>query len=868
MDQVNNHYYGAPAATPANPVHSLAPFNDAPVDRISPCFMGRDEDMQAIASAVDLRDRDAPFRYAVWGMPGLGKSQLALSYANASFREGRHTHVIWIPASTLEKVNQGLAKVLDLFQHVDRHNPDQSARLTAARLCLERSDEHLKWLIILDDATPETLRCLREHLPRQNAYGSILITTRTRDVAEAVASVAGQQYPVHELKALSTAQSAELLFKRAGIHSSAAADLESAQQLVKKIGCLPLAVEQAGSYMRRSGLTGAGQLATLYDQGGLEEIIGWDNSLSTYEEKSVLATVTVQLRRLGMIDPHLLMLLQVLSFFDPESIPLDIVVLGAGRVAHLLATNGVSEESSTVPLAPPPKPYLLRKWIRQLSNIKNQPARDFLPDTEVFVASADVSVELRPLLELICSDRWLRGALRHLEDHSLAQPHYNEKTSLHIHSLIQLVLQGTTTNQLGEDPHCALAVSLLCGAFETIEDVESPHSWTEWERFVPHLMALLKHAGRPTPELLSMNAHVAWYFFRRGRYDEAEALYQKALAGQEEQLGSDHTSTLGTANNLAALYWLQGKYAEAEALYRRALSGQEQKLGADHPRTLNTVSNLAMLYERQGAYKEAEVLYQRALAGQQQQLGADHPGTLGTVKDLGWLYVQCGKYEEAEILYRRALEGFEKQLGADHPYTLSAVDNLSGLCYNQGQYTEAEKLYQRALAGREQQLGGDHPSTLRTVNNLGWLYVQCGKYEEAETLCQRALEGFEQQLGGDHPDTLNSVNNLGWLYVQCGKNEEAQALCQRALAGREQQLGADHRDTLETINILANLRVQQSRLEEAETLFNRALTGRVKAIGVGHPDTLLSMESLARLYEMQGRLEEAQLVRTKALKRI
>ncbi|KZP05616.1 hypothetical protein FIBSPDRAFT_1004244 [Athelia psychrophila] len=254
-------------------MHSSAPFNDAPIDRISPCFMGREEDMHAISSAVEFCDEDTPSRYAIWGMPGLGKSQLALSYANASFKAGRHTHVIWIPATTLEKVNQGLVKILDLTQHMDRNNSDQGARLTAARLCLERSGQDLKWLIILDDVTPATLQFLREHLPRQNGHGSILITTRTLDVAKAVTSVAGQQHPVHELKALSTEQSAKLLFKSAGIQSSAAADLKSAQKLVKQIGCLPLAVEQAGSYMRRSGLTGAGQLETLYDHGGLEEVI-------------------------------------------------------------------------------------------------------------------------------------------------------------------------------------------------------------------------------------------------------------------------------------------------------------------------------------------------------------------------------------------------------------------------------------------------------------------------------------------------------------------------------------------------------------------------------------------------------------------
>lgn len=222
----HHYHYGVPSIPLFNGMHSLAQFNDAPVDRISSFFMGRDRDMEVIANTLNPRGGDVPTRYAIWGMPGLGKTQLALSYAESSYNVGRHTHVLWISATTVEKVSQQFTRVLDLLQHLDRHNPDQAARLTAARLCLEQSDEHLKWLIVLDNVTPATLQFLREHLPRHNGHGSILITTRTLEVAEAVASTAGQQCPVHRLRALSSEQSAKLLLKSAGIHQSAAGDLD------------------------------------------------------------------------------------------------------------------------------------------------------------------------------------------------------------------------------------------------------------------------------------------------------------------------------------------------------------------------------------------------------------------------------------------------------------------------------------------------------------------------------------------------------------------------------------------------------------------------------------------------------------------
>ncbi|KZP20026.1 TPR-like protein, partial [Athelia psychrophila] len=828
-----------------NPMQPRAPFNDAPVDRISPCFVGRDEELQLIANVLGLCDGDVPPRYAVWGMPGLGKSQLALKYANTSFRAGRHMYIIWISATTMEKANQGLAGVLDLLQHPDRHHPDQSARITAARLCLEHSEQYgfLKWLIILDDVTVATVPFLRENLPRQNSHGSILFTTRTAEIAEAITSVAGEQHPVYGLNALSLEQSATLLLTRAGIHGRASTDLDSAKNLASRIGCLPLAVEQAGSYMKRNGLTSASQLEISYDQRGLKEVIGWVNSLSFYQEKSVLRTFTVQFERLGEIDPNFLQLLKVLAFFDPESIPLDIVVLGAGRFGHHLAAHEVS--ISTVLLTP------------QVSNRQNQLPSYNPPNTDADVASEVVSVELRHLLELICSETWLRGALRHFEDLSLAQPHYDKKISLHIHDLIQLVLQQTApAEQLRKDSHFALAGTLLCKAFQTIGDLSSPRSWTEHERFVPHLMALLKHAGTPTIKILVMSRQVARYFQERGRYDEAEALFRQALAGLEQQLGTDHPDTLRTANGLAFLYYLQGRLGQAEAMNQRVLAGQEQ-LGAGHSDTLHTVHDLAVLYQMQGNYKEAESFYQRALAGRGQQLGVDHPATLNTVNALAGLYTRQGNYENAAALYQRALAGQQQQLGTDHPSTLSTVDNLAFLYDNQGHYDAAESLYQRALAGQEQQLGADHPATLNTVQNLAALYMRQGNYENAAALYRRALAGQEQQLGADHPDTLNTANNLAVLYTRQENYDDAAALCQRALAGQEQQLGADHPSTLSTVNNLAVLYSNQGYYSIAKPLYQRALAGQEHKLGADHPDTLHTASNLASLYSRQGNYDNA-----------
>jgi hypothetical protein len=50
----------------------------------------------------------------------------------------------------------------------------------------------------------------------------------------------------------------------------------------------------------------------------------------------------------------------------------------------------------------------------------------------------------------------------------------------------------------------------------------------------------------------------------------------------------------------------QGKYEAAEEMNRRALAGYEKVLGVEHPSTLTSVSSLASVLQYYGKYHAAE----------------------------------------------------------------------------------------------------------------------------------------------------------------------------------------------------------------------------------------------------------------------
>ncbi|KZP26502.1 hypothetical protein FIBSPDRAFT_1040763 [Athelia psychrophila] len=529
FNPVNHNYYGSSSVTSFVPASQhpppLPPFNDAPVDRISSCFTGRKLELDFITTSFDTFQSDKPTRFVIHGMPGLGKSQLALQHANLAFT---------------------LARMLGPLNHADRNHADQAVQIASVRLWFEQSDRHgcRRWLLMLDDVTVESAHFLREHLPRQNAGGCILVTTRTRNIAESVANVAGQEHLIFELKALSKAQSVDLLLRKAGVRTSAPEELANAERLVSRMGCLPLAVDQAGSYMKRSGLKNANQMQRMYDERGLKDVISWQNNLTTYEETSIFSAFTLQFQKLDEINPDAHKFLKVLAFFDPESIPIDILSLGARSIRDRLAKD--AKHSLDVSPASAIKVPAIRRLLQKL---KGKQRLVSVLDVPAGMDPADplegVPAELRGLIELICSEEQVRAALHHFEDLSIAQPLYAEKPSLHIHDLIQWVLQQSILIH-HEEGYRALAVTLLCHAFGTIDAPDEPQSWAECERYVPHFTALGaqdKAHSAITNRLMDINHSIALYFRSRGRYKEAESLLDRVLADRMNLLGSNDIRT-------------------------------------------------------------------------------------------------------------------------------------------------------------------------------------------------------------------------------------------------------------------------------------------------------------------------------------
>jgi len=139
--------------------------------------------------------------------------------------------------------------------------------------------------------------------------------------------------------------------------------------------------------------------------------------------------------------------------------------------------------------------------------------------------------------------------------------------------------------------------------------------WEEAEARLSGLTQLIERAlGAESASDAAMNlGNLALQYHRQNKFEEAERLYQHALAFREKFFGPDHSSVATGLNNLAILLRDQGRYEEAAALFRRSLVITEKTWGPDHPKVALRLSNLASLALKQEKFAEAKSLFARIL---------------------------------------------------------------------------------------------------------------------------------------------------------------------------------------------------------------------------------------------------------------
>jgi tetratricopeptide (TPR) repeat protein len=772
---------------------------------------------------------------AVHGLGGIGKSTLAAHWAVA--HAGDYILTWWITADTPASIDAGLAGLAVALQ------PALSGVLPLEAL-RERAVQWLAagtgWLLVLDNVSdPADVAPLLARAP----VGRYLITSRRATGWHNIA------VPVR-LDVLDQADAMDLLTRILAWDEPG--EVDGAGELCAELGCLPLAIEQAGAYLAQAGVTPRQYLRLLERYPAAM----YEASAEGGDAARTIARIWhVTLDRLAD-DPLIGQVLRILAWYAPDAIPRTLLEGLAdppaltGAIGRLAAYSMLTASTGTLAVhrlvqavARTPEPGDPHRDPRAIETARDQATRR--------LAAA--------LLDWEDPAGWptWRTLLPHIDAlTSYIPPETDTETTARLLGLTGafVVGQGQVTQAaaylqraladtmriLGNDhPQTLAARNNLACAYESAGDLG---------RAIPlHEQALAESArvlGDDHPDTLAARNNLAYACESAGDLGRAIPLYKQALADRRRVLGGDHPATLAARNNLASAYYSAGDLGRAIRMLEQALSDTVRVLGGDHPQTLAARNNLAGAYQAAGDLGRAIRLLEQTLADTARVLGGDHPQTLTFRNNLAGAYLAAGDPGRAISLFKQGLADTARVLGADHPDTLASRNHLARAYESSGDLRSAIPLYQQGLADTARVLGADHPDTLASRNNLAGAYQAAGDLGRAIPLLEQTLADTVRVLGGDHPQTLASVNNLAGAYLAAGDLGRAIPLLEQTLADTVRVLGGDHPQTLASRNNLAGAYLAAGDLGRAIPLYEQTLADSVRILGEDHPQTKAVRDNL------------------------
>ncbi len=683
-------------------------------------FVGRDAALKELHQCLQQHERVAIT--AIAGMGGVGKSELAIQYANYHLKQQTYpAGVCWLEAQELEVGTKLVQLATSWFNLVPPDNLDLPGQV---EFCWRR------WaagdaLIIFDGLnTAADYERIVPYLPPNDDRFKVLITTRERVGAPVVRLDLDVLKPRAALKLLEPLVGRERLQREPWI----------ARQLCRRLGYLPLGLELVGRYLvQEEDLTLTEMTAQLEAEGLTQEALT-ERAPRMTAKRGAEAAFELSWRALP---PAAQQLSYLLSLFAPVTIPWSLVERCLEeqqqrtfkKARRTLLNLSLLERQSE-------GAYRLHPLIRNFFSMKRQ-AQEQLDSSQIDTLKQQFCQGMVAVAKEI-PETPTREQISAVTD---AIPHLAEAAT-------------TWKDKLTDNSLIAPYIGL--GQFYQGQGL--------YAQAQPWFSQCLNHSrdrfGGEHPSVATSLSYLAALYRNQGRYSEAEPLNLKALALRQRLLGEEHPDVAQSLNNLALLYRNQGRYSEAETLYLKALALRQRLLGEEHPDVATSLNNLAYLYDNQRRYSEAEPLNLKALSLRQRLLGEEHPNVATSLSYLAALYRNQGRYSEAEPLYLKALELHQRLLGEEHPNVATSLLSLAALYRNQGRYSEAEPLYLKALELYQRLLGEEHPYVATSLNNLADLYRNQGRYSEAEPLYFKALELYQRLLGGEHPYTLIVQKNL------------------------------------------------------------------------------------------------------------
>ncbi|MFD0277675.1 FxSxx-COOH system tetratricopeptide repeat protein [Kitasatospora sp. NPDC127111] len=735
-----------------------------------------------------------PTSQTLYGLGGIGKTQLALEYAHRYRAE--YDLVWWIDAEQNESVALALAGLAHRLGLPVGDSVAEAAE--AAREALGRGNPTTRWLLVFDNADEPA--SLRPYFP--DGPGRVLVTSRNLGWTRAANALAVDVFTRRE--------SIEHLRRR--VRGLTAQDADA---VAEALGDLPLAVEVAAAWLDATAMPVAVYLARLAHALSAEGAFDYP--------RSVAATWGVSIDRLRVESPAAARLLQLCAYFAPELVARGLLY-GNEMVEALAEFDPTVTDAFTVAAA-----------VRALGRYSLARV-----DTEAG------GLQVHRLVQAV-----VRAEMT--EDERKVAVHRVHR----ILTGARPVLGGIDdpANWPAFDaiwPHLSPSKAHDCDEADTrqllIDRVRYLWKRGELERARDLAHALddewTRKLGEDDRQTLLLRFQLANVLRSQGNYAEALALDEATLERQRALLGEHHPDTLVTASSLGADLRALGRFHEALDLDRETLGRFRELLGDDHPRTLALANNLAIDHRLVGDSEAARDLDRETLERRTAVLGPRHPYTLSSKMCLARDLRELGDHHGSVELLQNAADALDG-LDPDLPENLRNATLLGAALRRAGRPAEARRITADTYRRWVDRYDADAPDVLVCALSLAADLSAAGEHRTAHDTTARAHRAYRRTFGDAHPFTLACAGNLAVYLRRAGDSAAAARDGRATVAALTRTVGRAHPFTLHATVNLANALADEGRYAEAEQLHRGVLDDLTSRYGPDHPDALACAADLA-----------------------
>ncbi|KIL57586.1 hypothetical protein M378DRAFT_87700, partial [Amanita muscaria Koide BX008] len=565
----------------------------------------------------------------LYGMGCIGKTQICLKFIEQHEREKWFSDVFWIDASSEHTIDLCLRQIGQKYK-VDATPSSESV--------LEWISDRDDWLVVFDNADGGC-QVVEKFIPPGNR-GGFLITSRDKGLARITSGTCLEVTEMGEDDAIA------LLLKSAMIDNNSVNVATAAKKLVAALGCIPLAIDQAGAYVMLSGC-------------------GLDHYLDLFMEHRAKLMSDEEFRGASLYNKT------TYGTWEISTEAIKCRTEGQNRGQSLAAQSALTLHKIFA--------FLHHDNISQ--EIFKNAALNFMERKGEITNGLPQSISLLDCKTLFLDDdgKWdgfqFEAGIKVLVSFSLIK---SSGKLYSVHPLVQTWSRDRIpVGNANASDYCKKSKALLACSLR-LDYQEDNYRFCRL--LAPHITANTEHGLKCIADEEYFDDEAERFglvYDRVGDWIQAEKPYSEMMNARKETLGASHPDTFIAMGNLASTYNNQGRWKEAENLKVQVMEARKETLGASHPHTLTAM----------------ESLFLQVMEARKEILGASHPHTLLAMGNLASTYRDQGRWKEAENLQvQQVMEARKEILGASHPDTLTAMANLASTYRNQGRWKEAENL--------------------------------------------------------------------------------------------------------------------------------------------------------------------------------